>query len=64
MNSSGYAYLDRRESGRDKSASVNLAQIMTVDKNRLVKKIWVVPPVKIIDLDKAIIHSLGLGHTQ
>ena len=53
-----------RESGLDINTSVNLAQIMTIDKNRLVKKIGVVPPAKIIDLDKAIIHSIGLGHTQ
>lgn len=53
-----------RESGLDKNTSVNLAQIMTIDKSRLERRIGVVPPAKIIDLDKAIINSLGLGDSK
>jgi len=49
-----------KDSGLDRDCSVNLAQIMTISKARLVKKIGQLPPDKIIELDMAIVNSLGL----
>jgi mRNA interferase MazF len=49
-----------KESGLNYDSSVNLAQILTIDKNRLVKMIGSLPASKIINLNNAIINSLGL----
>jgi len=49
-----------KESGLDRDCAVNLAQIMTISKARLIKKIGRLSPDKIIELDDAIVNSLGL----
>ncbi|RPJ60537.1 MAG: type II toxin-antitoxin system PemK/MazF family toxin [Dehalococcoidia bacterium] len=49
-----------KESGLEKDSFVNLAQIVTIDKSRLIKKIGLLPASKIIHLNNAIINSLGL----
>jgi len=49
-----------KESGLDKDCAVNLAQIMTIDKDRLYKKIGELSPDKVIEINNAIINSLEL----
>lgn len=49
-----------KESGLEKDSSVNLAQILTIDKSRLIKKLGSLSTSKIIKLNNAIINSLGL----
>ncbi len=49
-----------KESGLKSNSTVNLAQILTIDKSRLIKKIGSLPANKIINLNNAIINSLGL----
>lgn len=49
-----------KESGLDKETSINLAQILTIDKGRLQRKIGKLPQNKLIALNNAIINSLGL----
>jgi len=49
-----------KESGLDRDSAVNFAQILTIDKNRLDKKIGQLSPNKIIEMNNAIINSLGL----
>jgi len=49
-----------KETGLNENSSVNLAQIMTIDKNRLHKKIGEIPPAKLLQINNAIVNSLGL----
>lgn len=49
-----------KESGLDRDGTINLAQIMTIDKTRLHRKIGVLSSNKITELNKAIMNSLGL----
>jgi len=49
-----------KESGLDRDCAVNLAQILTISKARLVKKIGQLSPEKTVDIDNAIVNSLGL----
>jgi mRNA interferase MazF len=49
-----------KESGLDRDCAVNLAQIMTIGKERLEKKIGQLPPDKILEINNAISNSLGL----
>ncbi len=49
-----------KESGLDRDGAINLAQIMTIDKDRLQRKIGELSANKVAELNKAIINSLGL----
>jgi mRNA interferase MazF len=49
-----------KESGLDRETSINLAQIITIDKDRLQRKIGQLSLSKTIELDNAIKRSLGL----
>jgi mRNA interferase MazF len=49
-----------KESGLDKETYINLAQIMTIDKDRLQRKIGELSPSRIIQINNAIKHSLEL----
>lgn len=54
-------YLKPEECGLDKSSTVLLEQILTVDKRRLVKKIGQVSTEKLYEIEKAVHNSLGLS---
>ena len=49
-----------RESGLTRDSTVNLAVIMTIDKNRLVDKCGELSEAKMAEIDEAIKVSLGL----
>lgn len=53
-------HVKTEESGMDKDGSVNLAQIMTVDKTRLEVKLGELPAKKMLEVDQALKHSLGI----
>ena len=48
------------ESGMDKDSSINLAQIMTVDKTRLEIKLGELSRKKMLEIDGALKNSLGI----
>jgi mRNA interferase MazF len=48
------------ESGLDKESAVNLAQILTIDKTRLVNKLGCLSDERMDEVDKAIKLSLDL----
>ena len=50
-----------KESGLPKGCSVNLAQVITIDKARLVKKSGGLSESKMNEIDQAIKYSLGLS---
>ncbi|MGD0355492.1 MAG: type II toxin-antitoxin system PemK/MazF family toxin [Dehalococcoidia bacterium] len=50
-----------KESGLPKGCSVNLAQIITIDKSRLAIKCGALSPNKMNEIDQAIKCSLGLS---
>ena len=52
--------LERREGGLKKPSMINLAQILTVDKGRLIKKLGNIGNGKLREVDEAIAVSLGL----
>jgi len=49
-----------KESGVDKDSSINLAQIMTVDKTRLEIKLGQLSSEKMLEIDGALKVSLGI----
>ena len=49
-----------KESGLDRDSSINLAQIMTIDKTRLEIKLGQLSPKKMSTIDLAIENSLGI----
>lgn len=49
-----------KESGLDRDTAINLAQIITIDKNRLEKRLGSLPSSKVANLNEAIMNSLGL----
>ena len=51
-----------KESGLSKDSSINLAQIMTVDKRRLEIKLGELSPKKMSSIDAAIMNSLGISN--
>ena len=51
-----------KESGLAKDSSINLAQIMTVDKRRLERKLGELSTRKMNAIDVAIINSLGISN--
>jgi mRNA interferase MazF len=53
--------LDRDEGGLKLPSMVNLAQILTLDKSRLVRKIGALSAARLAEVDTAIFISLGLG---
>jgi len=53
--------ISARDSGLDRDTAVNLAQIMTIGKDRLEKKIGRMTAKKMTELDAAIANSLGLS---
>jgi mRNA interferase MazF len=48
------------ESGMDKDSSINLAQIITVDKRRLETKLGELSRTKMLEVDRALKNSLGI----
>ena len=52
--------LDRREGGLKEPSMINLAQILTIDKGRLIKKLGNIGTTKLSEVDEAIGVSLGL----
>jgi mRNA interferase MazF len=55
--------LNRNEGGLKQASMVNLAQILTVDKSRLVKKVGAVSQVRLEEIDAALLISLGVGES-
>ena len=53
--------LNRNEGGLKESSMVNLAQVLTLDKTRLMKRLGSVKAEKLREVDMAIRVSLGLG---
>lgn len=53
-------WITARESGLKEDSIVLLNQIRTIDKSRLVKKLGVLSPTRMADVDVAIRISLGL----
>ncbi len=52
--------LDAGEGGLERESAVNAAQILTVDKSRLVKKIGALSPEKMDEVNHVLKISLGL----
>ncbi|MCS5697329.1 type II toxin-antitoxin system PemK/MazF family toxin [Desulfofundulus thermocisternus] len=48
------------EGGLEKESAVNTAQVLTIDKSRLVKKLGGLPKEKMSEVDRALKISLGL----
>jgi mRNA interferase MazF len=48
------------EGGLKKDSAANAAQVLTVDKNRLVRKLGSLPPEKMRQVNRALAVSLGL----
>ncbi len=53
-------FLDRHEGGLKEPSMVNLAQVLTLDKTRLMKRLGSVKAEKLREVDTAIRVSLGL----
>ena len=53
-------FLDRHEGGLKDPSMVNLAQVLTLDKTRLMKRLGSVKAEKLREVDRAIRVSLGL----
>jgi mRNA interferase MazF len=49
-----------RESGLDSDSVINLSQIMTIDKSRLVKKLGQIKAETLKSVDRALVHSLNI----
>lgn len=52
--------LNRSESGLKQPSMVNLAQLLTIDKSRLKKKLGTLEPGRLEEVDQALQISLGL----
>lgn len=52
--------ISRREGGLKESSTVNLAQILTIDKGRLIKRLGQLGDDKMHEVDEAIKVSLGI----
>lgn len=55
-----HVLLSKDESGLPEDSVVKLEQIMTVDKTRLVRRMGTVPASRMVDVSRAIHHSLHL----
>lgn len=53
--------LDRHEGGLGQPSMVNLSQILTVDKRRLMKKLGTISSARLAEVDAALTISLDLG---
>ena len=53
--------LNRREGGLKEVSMVNLAQLLTIDRERLIKRLGSLPSERLIQMDRAIAISLGLS---
>ncbi len=53
--------LDRGEGGVTHLSMVNLAQILTLDKSRLKRKLGAISRVRLGEVDNALVISLGIG---
>ena len=53
-------HITAKDSGLPENCAVDLGQILTVDKSRLLKKCGILTPKKMDEVDKAISISLGL----
>lgn len=53
--------VETKESGLKQRSMVNLAQILTIDRNRLLKRIGAPSASRVAEVDQAIKISLGLG---
>ena len=53
--------LDPDEGGLDHPSMVNLAQILTLDKSRLVRRLGAIPQARLHEVDAALLVSLGVG---
>jgi len=49
------------EGGLDRPSMVNLAQILTLDKSRLVRKLGAIPQARLGEVDAALLVSLGIS---
>ncbi|MBI5407410.1 MAG: type II toxin-antitoxin system PemK/MazF family toxin [Nitrospirae bacterium] len=54
-------FLSPQEGGLKEPSMVNLAQLLTIDKSRLIKKIGALDTAKLQEVDEAVMISLGLG---
>ena len=54
-------FLDRHEGGLKEPSMVNLAQILTLDKGRLIKRLGSLEAEKLQEVGEALNVSLGLG---
>jgi mRNA interferase MazF len=53
--------LDPHEGRLDRPSMVNLAQILTLDKSRLVRKLGAILQARLHEADAALLVSLGVG---
>jgi mRNA interferase MazF len=53
--------LDRKEGGLERASMVNLAQILTLDKSRLMKRLGAISQARLAEVGVALLISLGLG---
>ena len=53
--------LNRKEGGLELTSMVNLAQILTLDKSRLKKKVGAISQERLAEVDAALLISLGIG---
>jgi mRNA interferase MazF len=56
--------LTQKESGLKETSMVNLAQVLTIDKGRLIKKLGKLGEDKMREVDEAIKISLGIGKLE
>ena len=53
--------LDMDEGGLKQRSMVNLAQILTLDKSRLKRKVGRLSQARLVEVDNALVISLGIG---
>ncbi|MEK6561395.1 MAG: type II toxin-antitoxin system PemK/MazF family toxin [Nitrospirota bacterium] len=53
--------LSPQEGGLKEPSMANLAQILTIDKSRLIKKLGALDTAKLQEIDAAVMISLGIG---
>ena len=53
--------LDPHEGGLDRPSMVNLTQILTLEKSRLVRKLGAIPQARLREVDAALLISLGIS---
>lgn len=53
-------FLDRQEGGLKEPSMVNLAQVLTIDKTRMIKRLGAMKAEKLREVDGAIRVSMGL----